>query len=138
MKRKAVIKYKATEKVSSVASVHHKLNKRAHRHSCTVRTCRLTFEDTCGDASRNGRCHSCLGVRRPWLMPDGRTSLDPHSCCVDNTKQLTDLSDLLRFECAGPGPWFQCLTCKRTHGHPCTDPQLLDRPMAVANLEGTP
>lgn len=135
--RKAVINYRRTERKVSLAGVHRQLINKAHRHTCANPSCRLTFEDSCFTPERNGRCHSCRGLRRPWVERDGRTSTDPRPCCVDNTTVLSEPDDLLRYDCAGPGPWFQCGTCKRTHGHPCTDSDLLNRPHAVTNPEGT-
>lgn len=137
MKRKAVIKHLPTTKKVSLASVHRDLDGKNHRHVCTNQSCRLMYEDNCHDAAVNGRCHFCRGARRPWVYEDGLSGHDPRPCCIDNTVALTEPKDLRRYDCAGPGPWFQCRTCFRTHGHPCTEPDLINRPLAVYNPEGT-
>jgi len=137
MKRKAVVQYLSVPKKVSLAKVHRDQVNKAHRHACTNPSCRLTYQDSCFTPERNGRCQPCRGMRRTWVDVDGLTALDPRPCCVDNSELMTSTDELARYECAGPGPWFQCRTCCRTHGHPCTDPDLLARPLQIHNPEGT-
>jgi hypothetical protein len=133
--RKAVIKHKATEKKTSLNGLYRDLVNKAHKHTCSDPACRLIYEDNCDNPAVNARCRPCSGERRTWVRGE-KTSLDPRPCCIDNTRQVIEPDQLLRFLLAGPGPWFQCITCRRAHGHPCTDPTLIDRCIAVANLEG--
>lgn len=134
--RKAVINYAPNIKKLALGTVHREQRGKLHRHVCTEPTCRLIYEDPCYTPERNGRCRPCKGQRRTWIDREGLSSLDPRECCIDNTQLLTTTDDLARFDCAGPGPWFQCRTCKRVHGHPCTDPDLLARPLTT-HQEGT-
>lgn len=134
IKRKAVIKHQPATRRVGLATVHKAQRGNLHRHVCTNTDCRLIYEDACFSPERNGRCRPCTGRRRTWVQPNGLHDLDPRPCCHDNTQLVVDNDDLARFTLAGPGPWFQCQTCKRTHGHPCTDPALLARPTTT---EGT-
>lgn len=135
--RKALIKHKATTKHQSLAGVHRVLRDRSHYHTCANQQCRLSYEDSCETPDRNERCCPCTGRRRTWIF-DGLDARDPRPCCRDNTELVTQPEDLERYLLGGPGPWFQCRTCRRSHGHPCTDPQLLNRPAEVANRKDTP
>lgn len=135
--RKAVIKHKPTTRHTSLAGVHRGQVNKAHKHACTNPSCRLVYEDNCFAPELNGRCQPCRGMRRTWVT-NGRTAMDPRPCCHRNTELVTDPDDLERYQLAGPGPWFQCLTCRRAHGHPCTDPDLLNRPIEVANRKDAP
>lgn len=126
--RRQKVHYAPSIRKSSLATVHRSLKAKMHRHVCTNDECRLTYEDACYTPELNARCRPCKGLRRTWAYPDGVTALDPRPCCHDNTALITNPDDHLRYDLAGPGPWFQCLTCKRTHGHPCVDPDLLARP----------
>ncbi len=129
--RKAVVKYKPHEHKVKLTGVYNALALKSHKHVCENPSCRLLYQDNCFVPERNERCHSCKSLRRPWVYSDGLSSYDPRPCCVNNTELLTDPDSLLRFECAGPGPWFQCRDCKRCHGHPCTEDALLFRPYEV-------
>ena len=112
MRRKAVIRTQPVTRRPSVAE----LAGRDHFHFCRDRDCRLIYEDRCADPAQNGRCRVCLGLRRPvW---DG--DRDPQPCCLGNCSLVTDKDALIRHQLAGPGPWFQCGTCARAHGWPCT------------------
>lgn len=133
--RKAVIKYKASETRVSRSALNARLAGRGHRHVCRNSDCRLAYEDNCQTPADNDLCEPCRGRRRTWTHHGGLFWLDPSECCLDNTEVMTNVDDLLRYQCAGPGPWFQCRTCKRTHGHPCTEEHLLLRPYEVQ--EGT-
>lgn len=111
MTRRAVIHYKKSDRVRSMASFAGD----AHLHFCSGRSCRLIYEDACRDPHLNGRCPSCKGVRRPVWM----SSRDPADCCWGNCQQVTETKELRRYALAGPGPWYQCRTCARAHGWPC-------------------
>lgn len=116
MRRRAVIRYRPSGKVASLADVYRKLQDTWHLHFCINRDCRVIFEcNHCTDVAKNVRCHRCAGRERPQHA-DAR---DPKDCCLGNCRQVTDKEDLLRYRLAGPGPWFQCTTCARCHGWPC-------------------
>lgn len=88
---------------------------KAHLHFCVERDCRLIYEDACEDVASNGRCHTHRGARRPIWM----SARDPQECCIGNCEMVADPDELHRYRLAGPGPWYQCKTCARTHGWPC-------------------
>ena len=118
--RRQLIHYK-TGHNATLAEVFTKLASIWHLHFCVNRECRLTYECNggvgfCADPSKNGRCRPCRGkTRSGW---DG--TRDPQECCHGNCEQVTDKAELIRYRLAGPGPWFQCKTCARCHGWPCT------------------
>lgn len=136
--RKAVVKHLPTLRHQSLAGLYRNLANKGHKHVCSNPSCRLIYDDACFSPEHNARCRPCKGQRRTWIYEDGLSAWDPRPCCLDNTAQVTDPDVLERFSLAGPGPWFQCQSCKRAHGHPCIDPDLLNRPLAVNNPEGTP
>jgi hypothetical protein len=109
--RRALIHSQPAVKVRSMS----KMAGEAHLHSCAARDCRLVYEDSCNTPGENGRCHVCRNVRRP-VWAEGR---DPRDCCWGNCEQVTDKVQIRRYALAGPGPWYQCRTCARTHGWPC-------------------
>ena len=96
-------------------TVHRKLAEKAHFHFCSDRDCRLIYEDACPEPQTNHLCQACRGHRRGLITPR-----DPQECCLGNCEQVIAPDDLLRYALAGPGPWFQCRTCRRSHGWPCT------------------
>lgn len=112
MKRKVLAKSSmpATRSTSLTA-----LAGKHHKHYCTNGGCRLAYEDNCEEPEVNGECSLCRGWRRSiydmWL--------DPQECCIDNTYQVLNRGELLRFRLGGPGPWYQCRTCFRHHPYPC-------------------
>lgn len=111
MRRKAVIKNAPKTSKATVASA---LSGRAHRHFCSDRECRLVYEDHCDHPTVNGRCPLCRTGRRGW-----GAEFDPVECCINNCTQVTDREQTLRYQLAGPGPWFQCQACARCHGWSC-------------------
>lgn len=137
IRRKMLIKHQPSIRRVSLTGVHNQLRGKNHRHVCTNERCRLLYEDNCQQPETNQLCRPCRGQRRAWVYSDGRAAFDPRPCCRGNTALLTEPDDLLKYECAGPGPWFQCQTCFRTHGHSCLDLDLYNRPLAVTNQEGT-
>lgn len=112
MRRKAVIKSKATTKIPGLS----KLAGVAHFHFCANRECRLIYEDNCDTPEENILCRPCRGLRRSTHD----AYRDPQICCIDNCDQVTDRRELNINRLAGPGPWFQCKKCARRHGWPCT------------------
>lgn len=101
------------------SDVGRDLAKTWHFHTCADRDCRVMYECYgCDDATKNGRCHACRGLRRPtWDL-----IRDPQPCCQGNCVLVTSKDQLVRYHLAGPGPWFQCKTCARCHGWPCNNP----------------
>lgn len=114
MRRKAVIKHKRVDRTERVEI--RALAGIRHLHFCLDRECRLIYEDTCNTPEHNQLCDVCRGRQRSVYMP----VRDPQECCLDNCEQVTRKSALLTHQLAGPGPWFQCKTCARCHGWPCT------------------
>ena len=102
------------KKVSSLASVFTELRGKPHFHTCSDRECRLIYEDACADPGVNGRCQACRGVRRAII-----SSRDPQECCINNCVQVKYPDALKRYALAGPGPWYQCKTCRRASGWSC-------------------
>lgn len=84
-----------------------------HFHACL--DCGLRYSCNCETADRNARCQVCRPVR-PNSRPSWDRSTDPAECCSGNCIQITDTAVLASHKLAGPGPWFQCKTCKRHHG----------------------
>lgn len=84
-----------------------------HYHAC--RGCGHRYSCSCTTPGTNGRCQVCREVR-PQVRPLWDRSSDPAECCIDNCEQVTDTDLIARYQLAGPGPWFQCRTCKRAHG----------------------
>ncbi len=112
MRRKALVKYqlqvKKPKTVEGLAGL-------SHLHYCSNRECRLGYEDQCDTPLINIRCHPCRGKERPRYF----VSRDPQECCMGNCSQVTDKHTLMLHKLAGPGPWFQCSRCARSHGWPC-------------------
>lgn len=84
-----------------------------HFHLCSDRKCRLIYEDRCGTPRVNGRCQQCRGTSRANIAPR-----DPVACCETNSQQVVTGDDIKRYSLGGPGPWYQCSICKRSHGWP--------------------
>jgi len=113
MRRKAVIKTQPARKTTAGVS---QLAGKGHFHFCANARCRLIYEDFCDTPETNRTCPPCRGIRRAvWMQ-----SRDPRECCTSNCRQVTNPDDLIRYQLAGPGPWFKCQTCARCHGWPCT------------------
>ena len=110
MKRKAVVKSQPKAKVHSLSQLRGEL----HMHFCADRDCRLVYEDCCETPEVNGSCMLCKSGRRGLMA-----SRDPRECCLGNCEQVIDRRDLNRFRLAGPGPWYRCKTCCRSHGWSC-------------------
>lgn len=89
-----------------------KMRGRAHWHGCTQ--CHLAYDDACETPRVNGVCVDCRGGRPRSLLMRGR---DPKGCCIDNTEMVDD-EVRARYKLAGPGPWYQCRICYRSHPKP--------------------
>lgn len=69
--------------------------------------------DNCKTPFENGVCVSpCSNGMEPPTWDKGRF---PAYCCRGHSRQVTDIDVLNRYALGGPGPWFQCRICKRTH-----------------------
>lgn len=123
MRRKALIHHHRPTGTPA-QGVYPALRKTWHLHYCRHRDCRTVYDDyDCEDVATNGLCHEHRGLARPvW-----DTTRDPQPCCFGNTYQVLDPGELIRQRLAGPGPWFKCRTCARSHGWPCNDPNERNR-----------
>lgn len=113
LNRPHVVKYKpatATVKKFKVAQLAGKW----HWHSCSDRECRQVYHDTCETPETNGRCRFCR-TGESSAYDDWRL---PKDCCFGNCELLTDATWAEWAELAGPGPWYRCRSCRRTHGSP--------------------
>lgn len=82
-----------------------------HAHGC--RQCGRRYMDTCKTPLENGVCMSpCTNGLEPPLWDRDKS---PADCCRANSRLTTDNAVLNSYALGGPGPWFQCATCKRTH-----------------------
>ena len=102
-----------------------KLAGKLHYHACC--DCRLVYSCSCAAADVKARCSACRETR-PHPRSAWDTARDPMPCCVNNVRQVTTADDLLRYQLAGPGPWFICKTCARCHSKPPTDWSSSDQP----------
>lgn len=112
MARRQAIHYAPTVHVASLGSLRGK----AHWHFCSDRDCRLIYGDACTEERQNGRCHAHRGAATRPLWVAAR---DPVGCCIGNCLMVGEVKELVRYQLAGPGPWFQCQTCFRASGWPC-------------------
>lgn len=118
MRRKHVVQMSSLPTRREYSASLAKLAGKAHLHACTNLDCLATYEDNCSCPAINGRCSRCRGHR----VPVWETARAPQPCCVDNTAQVVRVEELLRYDLAGPGPWFQCKTCARCHSRPHVTP----------------
>jgi hypothetical protein len=92
-----------------------------HAHGCT--TCGLRYGDACATPGDNDTCMPCrLGT------PRVETGFDPAPCCGDHSRPVTDPEVLARYALGGPGPWWQCRRCFRSHPFDPARPDLPGRP----------
>lgn len=96
------------------ASVETKLARKWHWHQCSDRDCRTVYDCRCATPLLNGLCHQCAG----YSVPEWARNRRPCACCLANCVQVTRADELIRYELAGSQPWYQCRTCKRSHGWP--------------------
>lgn len=81
-----------------------------HAHGCTE--CGRRYTDSCQSTAVNGRCYGCrTGRSRSKWDQD----FDPILCCRTDSALIKDKETLSRYNLAGPGPWYRCKTCSRTH-----------------------
>ena len=93
-----------------------------HAHGCDQ--CSRRYTDTCTTPSVNGRCQTCRHGRSPLecdLRPLWDRDHDPRACCREVSKLIITAAEMERYGLAGPGPWFKCKTCSRTHPY---DPRI--------------
>lgn len=81
-----------------------------HAHGCLG--CGRRYMDSCPRPAQNGSCFSCT-TGKPMAHWD--RSRMPVECCKTNAKRITDTAVLNSYSLGGPGPWFICRTCGRTH-----------------------
>ena len=113
LRRKAVVKTLPTQrrKVGTQA----KLAGFWHWHVCIDLDCRTVYHCTCTDPSVNARCLTCEKGEYTEFM----RWREPIACCFGNCDLLPASSDWWDWlKLAGPGPYYQCRTCKRCHGWP--------------------
>lgn len=96
--------------VSAVRS----LTSRYHQHCCYE--CKGVYTDSCGTPTENKHCVGCQSAHGRPLWDRDR---DPMKCCLElgACEMVTDGATIALFKLAGPGPWFICKTCHRTHGY---------------------
>lgn len=97
----------------SVNAANKAMSSRLHFHAC--RTCRFRYSCNCQEASENGTCISC---RTHHERPLWDRNSDPQACCLipGACQQVIRGQELIRYDLAGPGPWYMCRTCHRAHG----------------------
>lgn len=84
---------------------------RFHAHGCVK--CKQRYTDTdCADPYVNGSCISC---RTGHPVSTLRAGMLPVGCCIERSVRVTDVDTLSQYALGGPGPWYQCQVCKRTH-----------------------
>ena len=102
-------------------ALYKKLETSAHRHFCTNRECRRVFRciavaclSRCDHVRTGTLCTGCRGLPISTLDDNWQ----PRECCRNNVRQVTDRNEALSYQCAGPGPWYRCMTCSRCTGWP--------------------
>lgn len=81
--------------------------------------CRHRYVDNCDDAVADGLCHLCASHGQtpdPW-WPEAWL---PDVCCLGESRWLDrtfryDRDVMADLRLAGPGPWYRCQGCGRTH-----------------------
>lgn len=86
------------------------LAKKHHAHGCLM--CRLRYTDACGSPEMNALCSLCRGGQQRALWDQNS---DPASCCETDCRKINEPEELMRYKLAGPGPWYRCRQCSRTH-----------------------
>lgn len=79
-----------------------------HYHGCVQ--CRLRYEDACDSPENDSLCNSCICGR----VQAYQSAIEPKDCCRALCTRATD-KERMRYNLAGPGPWFVCTTCRRQH-----------------------
>jgi hypothetical protein len=81
-----------------------------HYHACII--CRGRYGDACATRQHNGKCNACLsGITSTYAY-----TLQPVPCCRRSSRPVVT-EEIARYKLAGPGPWFICGTCRRTHSY---------------------
>ena len=81
-----------------------------HAHGCI--RCRRRYMDACTDSTRNAACKTCRTGEPPARWDANRL---PHRCCRTAGQLMIDRDEVARYSLGGPGPWWICRTCQRTH-----------------------
>lgn len=84
--------------------------KEFHAHGCLA--CGRRYTDTCGTPAVNAECTTCRTGQPPATWD---RDYEPQSCCRRHAVLITTVDVLDRYSLAGPGPWFLCRECARTH-----------------------
>lgn len=83
-----------------------------HAHGCL--DCGQRYQDTCAFPLKNNLCAVCRGSQAAPSKED--LDRQPRDCCANGGSRLiTDVDVLSKYNLGGPGPWFLCRTCARTH-----------------------
>lgn len=81
-----------------------------HAHGCLQ--CGRRYADSCETPKENAVCMSC---RAGQPVPSWDLARYPQLCCEASSRMVTDVVVLNRYGLAGPGPWYFCHACGRTH-----------------------
>jgi hypothetical protein len=87
-----------------------RLRNKHHAHGCTE--CSLRYTDACDTPEENWRCLMCRSGQERALWDQNS---DPDECCRTLSRQVSDAETVMRYKLGGPGPWFRCDKCSRTH-----------------------
>ena len=106
----------------SEAALFKKFRTSQHRHFCSDRNCRRSYQcqaviylhDGCPEPRQNARCAQCRGGAESRMY----AGWEPRECCRNNVAQVTNRDELLSYKLGGSGPWFKCKTCARCTGWP--------------------
>lgn len=95
---------------SDLLTVVRRLRNKHHAHGCA--DCGLRYTDACESPDLNERCSKCRVGQERALWDQNS---DPDRCCRTQSRQVTDAETVMRYKLGGPGPWFRCQKCSRTH-----------------------
>lgn len=82
-----------------------------HHHGCVV--CSARYSDACLIRAVNSRCPSCRSGGQHG-RPRWDQDHDPRPCCR-TASVLATKEVLTKYALGGPGPWWRCRQCSRTH-----------------------
>lgn len=81
-----------------------------HAHGCLQ--CGRRYTDTCSTPQDNGVCLTCQSGQEVPFWDRDRA---PQWCCRIHSRVITTAELIQRYALGGPGPWFICGVCSRTH-----------------------
>jgi len=87
------------------------LRNKHHAHGCTE--CSLRYTDACATPEVNDLCLGCRTGRLERALWD--VNSNPDRCCSTQSRKVTDAETVMRYKLGGPGPWYRCTKCSRTH-----------------------